>query len=148
MNGHGKVLDQRAVEQLAHSGEDLLGADHARRGQGDVQQAQHVELRQASDPLGVSVELPGGVEPADESSHRRSRDGDNLDAAFLEHLDDADMRVTPRAPAAERERRAYRVVHGTSVEVAIPRGPGIEKTRHKPGGFVAGPERLTEEERL
>ena len=57
------------------------------------------------------------METADKSSHRRSRDGNDLDAAFLQHLNDADVRIAARTPAAERERRAYWLVHGTSVEV-------------------------------
>ena len=51
----------------------------------------------------------------DRAALKPHRLGDDLDAAFFQHLYDADMRITPRTPAAEPKRHAYRLVHGPSV---------------------------------
>jgi hypothetical protein len=61
-----QVLDRHVADQLSDVREDSLGADRRWGGERDVHQPQDVELGQAQRPIGVGVQLPGRVDPADE----------------------------------------------------------------------------------
>src|SRR5208283_414044 len=89
-------------------------------GQRDVQETGDVELRQVAGPLGAIIELPGGIHPTNQSTHRRTRHSDDLYASLLEHLDHTDVRVTSGTSASEGERGSRTMLHHAIVEAPPP----------------------------
>ena len=96
-----QLLDRDLAEDVAHGVEDLLGAQHTRRGDRRVEQPQHRALRQRLGPVGEFVQLAGRVQAADERAHRRPGDPDDVVAAVTQLVDHSDVGVPASSSAAE-----------------------------------------------
>jgi len=99
--GNGEVLDHDLTEDLADRVEDLLGAQHPSRRERRIEQPQHRALGQRTRPRGVLVELACGLQTADQCTHRRTGNADDLMAAVAQFVDDADVCVATGAAATE-----------------------------------------------
>ena len=102
---HRQVFDPYVAEDVVHPGEDLLGPDGAGSTRTEVEQAEHVPMREAAHPLRVGSQSARRVEPSDERAHGAAGDADDLVAALLQDLEDADVGVPAGAAATERHRR-------------------------------------------
>ena len=87
-----QLLDAVAADERLQGLHQHLALEHAGAAPGDVEVAQHVELGQFLDPVGIVVELAGGVEAADQCAHRAAGDRADLPTLALEDADDADVR--------------------------------------------------------
>ncbi len=99
--GNGEIFDAGPAEHLGHAGQHPFDLEGTRPERRRVDQPQHVARAQAGHPVGVVVELAGGLQPADHRPHRGAGDAADGVPAFVEHLYGADLRVTPRTPGAQ-----------------------------------------------
>ena len=99
--GNGEVLDHDLAEDFADGVQDLLGAQHSRRGERRIEQPQHRTLGQRTRPDGVLVELACGFQPANQRAHRRACNADDLVAAVAQFVDHADVGVAAGPAATE-----------------------------------------------
>ena len=100
--GDAQVFDVDLADDLADLPEDLLPANRAQT-KTDVDQAQHVEVIQALDPVAIIVEFAGGVDPADHGAHRATGDAGDVVAAPFDLFNDTDMGIAPGSTRAQHQ---------------------------------------------
>src|SRR4051794_13647012 len=97
-----ELADLEILEGGAKQVEETVAADQPAL-QAEIHEAPDLAPHEARDPLLELVELPGGVHRADQRADRRAADQIDLDAAFLQRADGADVRPAAGAARAERE---------------------------------------------
>ena len=88
---NGEFFNTVRTDERLQRLHEHLAFEQASAAPGDVEKAQDVELGELLHPVGVVVELAGGVEAADQCADRAAGNGADLPAFAFEHTDHADM---------------------------------------------------------
>src|SRR5690606_6272865 len=90
-------------DELAQHADDALALEEPRAGEGEVEQAQHVQALERRHPRRVLIELARRVDPADDGADRGAGDGADDVAVRLEPANHTDMGKAASPAAAEHE---------------------------------------------
>src|SRR5690606_1304814 len=97
---HRQRFDQRVADDLPHGLDQAAAAQQARTPPAGVEHAQEIAPRHRPQALLEFAQLAGGEDAADQGPARRTAYGLDPEAAFLQHLDHADLRQPARAARA------------------------------------------------
>ncbi|MNP54698.1 hypothetical protein D3C76_1492750 [compost metagenome] len=92
--GDAQLLDVDLAHDLADLAKHLIAANGA-KAKAHVDQAQHIQVIQAFDPVSVFVELASGVDATDHGAHGTAGDAGDVIAASLDFFDHTNVGIAP-----------------------------------------------------
>ncbi|MNC63192.1 hypothetical protein D3C75_1132930 [compost metagenome] len=92
--GDAQLLDVDLADDLANLPEHLVAANCA-EAKADIDQAQHIQVVEALDPVAVVFQLAGGIDAADHRAHGAAGDAGNVVASALDFFDHTNVCVAP-----------------------------------------------------
>src|SRR5690554_5343071 len=115
--GQRQLFDKTLTDQLFELAHHLGGAHGAHRAPDHINQFEHIEVVELTDPVTVGLKLASGIHTGNDGAHRATGERDNLITTRFQFLDHADMRIATGTTATQCQRHTLArllTLHATS----------------------------------
>ncbi|MCY1416212.1 hypothetical protein D9M71_317140 [compost metagenome] len=116
--GYAQLLDVYLADDLADLPEHLVAANRT-EAKADVDQAQHIQVVEAFDPVAILVQLAGGIDTANHRAHGTPCDAGYVVAAALDFFDHADVCIPSGAARSQYQCHTFTHEHSPASAIMV-----------------------------